>query len=47
MILETEEDKKKRERRELLDRLTSDYEKEVIITKELADSGEGCLSCSS
>jgi ribonucleoside-diphosphate reductase alpha chain len=44
---ETAEDKKKRERKELLDRLASEYEDEAKKAKELADSGEGCMMCSS
>uniref|UniRef100_A0A6C0IF41 ribonucleoside-diphosphate reductase n=1 Tax=viral metagenome TaxID=1070528 RepID=A0A6C0IF41_9ZZZZ len=44
---ETSDDKKKRERKELLDKLASEYEEESKKAKELADSGEGCLLCSS
>ena len=40
------DDKKKRERKELLDRLAQEYEEEQKKAKEAADSGEGCLSCS-
>lgn len=40
------DDKKKRERKELLDRLAHEYEEEQKKAKEAADSGEGCLSCS-
>ena len=47
LVNETEEDKKKRERRELLDKLANDYEEEVKKTKETSDNGEGCLLCSS
>jgi ribonucleoside-diphosphate reductase alpha subunit len=46
MLVETAEDKKKRERKELLDRLASEYEEEQKKAKEAVDSGEGCLSCS-
>jgi ribonucleoside-diphosphate reductase alpha subunit len=46
MLVETTEDKKKRERKELLDRLASEYEEEQKKAKEAVDSGEGCLSCS-
>jgi len=46
-IGETSEDKKKREKKELLDKLASEYEEEAKKAKELADSGEGCLFCSS
>ena len=42
-----DDEKKKRERKELLDKLAAEYEDEVKKTKELADSGEGCLFCSS
>ena len=44
---ETSEEKKKRERKELLDKLSTEYEEEQRKAKELADSGEGCLFCSS
>ena len=44
---ESEEDKKKRERKELLDKLTSEYEEEQKKAKEEADKGDGCLFCSS
>ena len=44
---ETSEEKKKRERKELLDKLSAEYEEEQRKAKELADSGEGCLFCSS
>ena len=47
MIVETEEDRKKREKRELLNKLAADYEEEAKKAKDLADSGEGCLFCSS
>ena len=46
MLVESAENKKKRERKELLDRLASEYEEEQKKAKESADSGEGCLSCS-
>ena len=46
MVMESEEVKKKRERKELLDKLASDYEEEAKKAKEAADSGEGCLFCS-
>jgi len=50
MIVDTSstklDDKKKRERKELLDRLANEYEEEQKKAKEAADSGEGCLSCS-
>ena len=47
MIIESPEDKKKRERKELLDKLSAEYEEEQRKAKELADSGEGCQFCSS
>ena len=47
LIKESDEEKKKRERRELIDRLANDYEEEVKKTKEAADNGDGCLLCSS
>jgi len=47
MVIESNDDKKKRERKELLNRLASEYEEEQRKAKELADSGEGCLFCSS
>jgi ribonucleoside-diphosphate reductase alpha chain len=46
-ISETSEEKKKRERKELLDKLSAEYEEEQRKAKELADSGEGCQFCSS
>ena len=46
-ITESSDDKKKRERKELFDRLSVEYEEEQRKTKELADSGEGCQFCSS
>lgn len=50
MIVDTSstklDDKKKRERKELLDKLAKEYEEEQKKAKEAADSGEGCLSCS-
>ena len=46
MIVESGEDKKKQERKELLDKLANEYEDEQIKAKEAADSGEGCLFCS-
>jgi len=42
-----EDEKKKRDRKELLDKLAAEYEDEVKKTKELIDSGDGCLFCSS
>jgi ribonucleoside-diphosphate reductase alpha chain len=47
MIVESVEEKKKRERKELIDKLANDYEDERVKAKELADSGDGCLFCSS
>jgi ribonucleotide reductase alpha subunit len=47
MIVESTEDKKKRERKELIDKLANEYEEERVKAKELTDSGEGCLFCSS
>ena len=47
MVVESAEDKKKRERKELIDKLANEYEEERLKAKELADSGEGCLFCSS
>jgi ribonucleotide reductase alpha subunit len=47
MMVESAEDKKKRERRELLDKLTVEYEEEQKKAKEAADKGDGCLFCSS
>ena len=47
MLVESAEDKKKRERKELLDKLANEYEEEQVKAKEAADSGEGCLFCSS
>ena len=45
-VSETPEEKKKRERKELLDRLASEYEEESKKAKEAVQSGEGCLMCS-
>jgi ribonucleoside-diphosphate reductase alpha chain len=42
-----DDEKKKRDRKELIDKLAAQYEDEVKKAKELADSGEGCLYCSS
>ena len=42
-----EDEKKKRDRKELLDKLAAEYEDEVKKAKELTDSGDGCLFCSS
>lgn len=42
-----EDEKKKRDRKELIDKLAEQYEDEVKKAKELADSGDGCLFCSS
>ena len=47
MLVETDEERKKRERKELLDRLASEYEEEQLKAKQAAESGEGCLFCSS
>ena len=47
MLVESEEDRKKRERKELLNKLAAEYEEEQRKAKESADSGEGCLLCSS
>jgi len=44
---ETPEEKKSRERKELLDKLAAEYEEESKRAKELADSGQGCTMCSS
>jgi ribonucleotide reductase alpha subunit len=41
------EDLKKKNRKELMDRLAAEYEEEVQKSKEAADAGEGCLFCSS
>jgi ribonucleoside-diphosphate reductase alpha chain len=46
LVKESDEEKKKRERRELLDKLANDYEDEAKKTKEAADNGDGCLFCS-
>ena len=46
LVKESDEEKKKRERRELLDRLANDYEDEAKKAKEAADNGDGCLFCS-
>jgi ribonucleoside-diphosphate reductase alpha chain len=43
----SDDEKKKRDRKELIDKLAAEYEDEVKKTKELADSGDGCLFCSS
>lgn len=45
--VETPDEKKKRERKELLDRLAAEYEKEQAEAKAAAESGEGCLMCGS
>ena len=42
-----DDEKKKRDRKDLIDKLASQYEDEVKKAKELADSGDGCLFCSS
>ena len=47
MLVETDEERKKRERKDLLNRLATEYEDEQRKAKESADSGEGCLLCSS
>jgi ribonucleotide reductase alpha subunit len=46
-ILIDDDEKKKRDRKELIDKLATQYEDEVKKAKELADSGDGCLFCSS
>jgi ribonucleotide reductase alpha subunit len=46
-ITESIDDKKKRERKELLDKLSAEYEEEQRKAKEAADKGDGCLFCSS
>lgn len=46
MMSESPEDKKKRERKELIDTLARDYEEEQKKANEAADSGEGCIACS-
>ena len=43
----TPEEKKKRDRAALLDRLSKEYEQSVKDAKEAAASGEGCTMCSS
>jgi hypothetical protein len=43
----TSEEKKKRDRAALLDRLSKEYEQSVKDAKEAAASGEGCTMCSS
>jgi ribonucleotide reductase alpha subunit len=43
----TPEEKKKRERAALLERLSREYEQSVKEAKEAAASGEGCTMCSS
>ena len=47
MLIENDEEKKKRERRELAERYAMEYEEEQRKAKEAADKGEGCLFCSS
>jgi ribonucleoside-diphosphate reductase alpha chain len=47
MLVESDEERKKRERKGLLNRLATEYEDEQRKAKESADSGEGCLLCSS
>ena len=47
MLVETDDERKKRERKELLTKLAAEYEEEQRKAKEAADSGEGCLTCSS
>ena len=47
MVVESEDSRKKRERKELLNKLAAEYEEEQRKAKESADSGEGCLLCSS
>jgi len=46
MLTETDEERKIREKKELLDKLASDYEDEAKKAKEAAENGEGCLFCS-
>jgi NH3-dependent NAD+ synthetase len=43
----TPEEKKKRERAALRERLSKEYEQSVKEAKEAAASGEGCTMCSS
>ena len=43
MFVESSEDRKKRERRELLNKLANEYEEE---SKKAKEDGEGCISCS-
>jgi ribonucleotide reductase alpha subunit len=43
VVSETDEQRKKREKKELIDRLANEYNEEI----QKADSGEGCLLCSS
>ena len=40
------EELKKKNRKEMMDRLAAEYEEEVRKTKEAADKGEGCTMCS-
>jgi ribonucleoside-diphosphate reductase alpha chain len=47
MIVESPEEKKKRERKELLDKVSAEYEEEQRAAKEAAEKNEGCLFCSS
>ena len=47
MLVESDEERKKRERKDLLNRLATEYEDEQRKAKEAADSAEGCLLCSS
>ena len=47
MLVENEDERKKRERKDLLNKLAAEYEDEQRKAKEAADSGEGCLLCSS
>ena len=45
--LTKDKEKKRKEKKELLDRLAEEYEKEVAIAKAAAESGDGCLMCGS
>jgi ribonucleoside-diphosphate reductase alpha chain len=45
-VAETPGEKKKREKRELLDRLAAEFEEEAKAAKAAAEAGEGCLMCS-
>ena len=43
---QAEAEEKAKKKRELLDKLTAEYEKSLIKAKAEAESGEGCLMCS-